>query len=96
MYCTVCHSSRRGLTSPTAKTTGSQPGLPAENQGGNFAETGVQYPPYTPGGSLHELQAQDQATPSSYVDLGQPHTSPYYSKSVNTDSNCFGLHAAVV
>lgn len=33
-YCTVCHSSRCGLTSPTVKTTGSRPGLPAaERQG---------------------------------------------------------------
>lgn len=45
MHCTVCHSSCSGLTSPTVKTTGGGPGLPAETQSGNFAEMVVQYPP---------------------------------------------------
>lgn len=32
MHCTVCHSLRCGLTSPTVKTTGSWPGLPVERR----------------------------------------------------------------
>lgn len=35
-------------------------------KGGNFAEMGVQYPPHTPGGSLHKNQASGQSSaPSS-------------------------------
>lgn len=96
MYCTVCHSSRCGLTSPTVKTTGGRPGLPAERQGWKLCRNGCTVSTPHPEGSLHELQAPGQATPQSSAYLGHPHTSDSYSMSIHTGLNCSSLLAAVV
>lgn len=94
MYCTVCHSSRCGLTSPTVKATGSRPGLPAERQGWKLCRDGCRVSTPHPQGL--PAQAPGQTTPSSSLYLYSPTHTTSYSKSLSTDLNCISLHAVVV
>lgn len=49
-------------------------GYQRKGKGGNFVGMGVEYPPHTPRGSLHELQAKHLLqVPCIYT---HPHTSP--------------------